>query len=338
MDRERYSRQMLFAPIGEEGQEKLKNSAVLIVGCGALGTVAANQLVRAGVGHVRIVDRDFVETSNLQRQMLFTEEDAAHMMPKAIAAKSRLEEMNSGVEIEGIVTDVNAGSIENLLENMDLVVDGTDNFSTRFLLNDACYKHGLPYMYGGAVSSRGMSASFIPGETPCLRCLLGSGYDSSGDTCDTIGVISPIVDIIASIETAEALKWLTGRKDKMRRSLLQMDVWSFQTQEITFKSPRPDCLTCGTKEYPDLQQARADEAVSMCGRDSVQIHSRTSFDLNQLAEQLQAVLNVEVTPFLLRVEISSDERLVVFSDGRVLVQGTDDISRAKTLVARYIGS
>ncbi|WP_199614789.1 ThiF family adenylyltransferase [Paenibacillus alkalitolerans] len=334
---ERYSRQMLFAPIGAAGQERLAQSRVLIVGMGALGTVLAGHLVRSGVGLVRFADRDYVELSNLQRQMLYDEEDARQGYPKAAAAERKLRAINSDVRLEPVVADVTAGNVERLLDGIDLVADGTDNFTTRFLLNDACFKKGIPFVYGGAVSSRGMSAIFVPGRTPCLRCLLEHEDGSAGQTCDTIGVISPVVDMVASYQAVEAIKYLVGASDAQRRSLVTMDVWRTYYYEMKFPAPRHDCPTCGLGQYPALQVDGRNTATTLCGRETVQIHERSSLDLAEWRDRLAPAAAVSLNPFLLRAQLPEGERLVLFSDGRVLVQGTDDVVRARTIYARYIG-
>ena len=332
----RYSRQMLFAPIGEKGQAKLMESTVLIIGMGALGTNAASQLVRAGVGHVRFADRDYVEMSNLQRQMLFDEEDVSAVLPKAVAAERKLKKVNRDVKVEGIVTDVTAENIEELLQDVDLVVDGTDNFATRFLINDACFKHGIPYVYGGAVSSRGMSALFIPGRTICLRCLIKEDT-GSGETCDTVGVITPVVDMVVSYQIAEAMKYLVGDHDHLRNSLISIDVWHNRIHEFALSNVKRHCSVCDKHEYPALSPKRDDLITSLCGRETVQIKANKAVSLEEWAGRLEKVAEVKRTPFLLRVQLQEGERLVLFPDGRTLVQGTEDVSRAKTLYARYIG-
>jgi molybdopterin/thiamine biosynthesis adenylyltransferase len=334
---ERYSRQMLFAPIGEAGQRKLKDSAVCIVGMGALGTVLANHMVRAGVGLVRFVDRDYVEKSNLQRQMLYDEEDVDNDYPKVVAAEKKLRKINSDVRLEAIVEDVTVHNIEDLLQGMDLVLDGTDNFQTRFLLNDACFKLGIPFTYGGAVSSRGMSAILVPGVTPCLRCFIPSA-DTTGQTCDTIGVIAPVVDIVASYQAVEALKYLVDADGQRRNSLITFDVWNNHYFEMKLGEPTNNCPCCQLKQYPALDAQNQDSTLSLCGRSTVQIAGTAKLDLEQWRQRLEPVaLQVKVNPYLLRVELPEGERLVLFPDGRVLVQGTDDLVRAKTLYARYIG-
>lgn len=333
---ERYSRQMLFAPIGVDGQNKLAAASVLIVGMGALGTVLANHMARAGVGHVRFVDRDYVEASNLQRQMLYDEEDVRQSLPKAIAAERKLALINSSVRLEPIVSDVTAANAEQLVAGMDLVLDGTDNFHTRFIMNDVCFKHRIPFVYGGAVGSRGMSAIFVPGTTPCLRCLIQPG-EGTAETCDRIGVLSPVVDIAASYQSVEALKLLVGAESARRNSLLTFDVWNNYHYEMKFGTPLPDCPTCGTHQYPALQLNEAEEVASLCGRETVQFRLASSFDLDEWERKLSGTAVVERNPFLLKAFLSEGERIVLFRDGRALVQGTDDPVRAKTLYARYIG-
>lgn len=337
----RYSRQILFAPIGEEGQKRLANSKVLIVGMGALGTVLANHMVRAGVGHVRFVDRDFVEASNLQRQILFDEEDVANSLPKAIAAERKLKKINSAINIEGIVGDVTAVTISEWASGVDLILDGTDNFQTRFLLNDYCYRAGIPYVYGGVVSSRGMQATFIPKETPCLRCLIDD-QAGAGETCDTAGVIAPIVDIVASYEAVEAMKLLVGAKDKVRQGLLSIDVWHNIYQEIKWGKPKKNCASCQLEEYPALQTRDEEQITSLCGRKTIQITPKGNqkWDLDTWAERLEKVGTVQKTPFLLRFQADNQGdklKLVLFPDGRVLIQGTEDVSIAKNMYAKYIG-
>ncbi|SDQ50077.1 ThiF family adenylyltransferase [Virgibacillus salinus] len=337
VDSTRYSRQMLFAPIQESGQEKLTKSSVLVVGAGALGTVICNHLVRAGIGKVRLIDRDYVELSNLQRQMLFDEEDTKKAMPKAIAAKNKLEKMNSSVSIEAIVGNVTIENINELVKDIDVVLDGTDNFSTRYLLNDICFKHNIPFSYGGVVSSRGMTAFFIPQETPCLRCITNEGTDN-GQTCETVGVISPAVDMISSLQVTETLKFLTGNKNNLRNTLKTVDIWFNQQYDMKLSSPDPSCSTCQKNEYPALQRTAQDRETVLCGRDTVQIHQKSNMDLENWEEQLAKVAIVQRTPFLLKATFNEVISLVIFKDGRVLVQGTEDPVQARIWYDRYIGS
>lgn len=331
---ERYSRQILFAPIGKEGQQQLQQSSVLIVGMGALGTAVANHLVRAGVGNVKFVDRDFVEMSNLQRQMLFDEDDVKQTLPKAIAAERKLKKINRFINIEGHVLDVTSKNVQTLIDGVDLVIDGTDNFATRFLLNDAAFKKGIPFIYGGVVGSRGMSAMFIPNETACLRCFIER--ESDGETCDTVGVISPIVDIIASFEATEAIKFLIG-SEQFRNTLISIDLWKNRFVELRLDQVKKNCPTCQCKEYPALKEHEDDLLTTLCGRETVQIRGKEKLSLEDWAIRLEKVGTVKKTPFLLQVVLPEGEKLVLFPDGRTLIQGTTDVVRAKTLYARYIG-
>ncbi|MGM8213917.1 ThiF family adenylyltransferase [Virgibacillus sp. W0430] len=335
MDRNRYSRQMLFAPIGEHGQKHLMDSTALVVGAGALGTVICNHLVRAGVGRIKIVDRDYVEFSNLQRQMLFEEKDAREAVPKAYAAKNKLEKINSEVKIEAHVMNITKHNIRELVQSVDIVMDGTDNFTTRYLLNDVCFQEGIPFSYGGVVGGRGMAALFIPHKTPCLRCLVKDGGEG-GQTCDTVGVISPAVDIVSSLQVTEALKYLTNNHDQLRSTFLSFDSWFNRMYNIKFTTSDPTCPTCSLKKYPSLLDA-VDEETVLCGRDTVQIHTRTAMDLQFWENKLAEVGSVQLTPFLLKVRIESIQ-FVIFPDGRVLVQGTEDAAIARSLYDRYIGS
>lgn len=338
----RYSRQILFAGIGKEGQARLLDSRVAIVGMGALGTVLANHMVRAGVGYVRLIDRDFVEPSNLQRQMLYDEEDARRSLPKAIAATEKLRLINSSVTIEPHITDLTAYNAEELLADVSLVLDATDNFRTRYLINDVCVKHTIPWIYGGAVSAKGMFTSIRPGETPCLRCLFPEAPAvGESATCDTAGVIGPIIHIVASYQATEALKLLVGAADKYNTNLEHFDLWDNQHQQLgTSRAKRADCPTCAKREFSFLApESQEGMAVSLCGRNTVQINppEGTRLDLNQLAQTLEPLGQVEQNKFLLRFT-TGELTLVVFPDGRVLVQGTDDLTVARSMHDKYIGS
>lgn len=337
MNSDRYSRQLLFQPIGQTGQEKLQNSSVLVVGIGALGTVICNQLVRAGVGHIRIIDRDYVELSNLQRQMLFDEEDVAAALPKAIAAKKKLKKINSTTYIDAVVGNVTAENIEELIDGMDVVLDGTDNLSTRFVLNDCCFKHTIPYSYGGVVSSRGMHAFFIPNKTPCLRCMVSTTADA-GQTCDTVGVIAPAVDMVSSIQVTETIKYLTGNTKALRNTLRTFDIWYNNQYDIKLSKVKEGCPTCQKKEYPALTRVIQDQETVLCGRNTVQIHQKSTLDLLKWNEKLSRLATVKQTPFLLKAAFEQGITLVLFSDGRVLVQGTEDTVIARSWYDRYIGS
>jgi adenylyltransferase/sulfurtransferase len=337
---ERYSRQILFPEIGRAGQEKLLDARVLIVGCGALGASHCEMLARAGVGHLRIVDRDFVEFTNLQRQTLFEESDAAERLPKSIAAKTRIAEINSETQVEAIIADVNNSNIESFLDAVDLVLDGTDNFQVRYLLNDACVKNGVTWIYGAAVSSYGTTMTIIPGKTPCLRCIFDEMPDAgSSPTCDTAGVIMPIIATVSATQVAEALKILVGDLDSLHGSLMQFDVWANDRQRIKLGEPNPDCKCCGQKVYGFLDADSQEFAAVLCGRNAVQIapSQAVNLDLKGLADRLSTLAEVKQNEYLLR--FTTDEKEVtVFSDGRAIVKGTDDIAAARSLYARFIGA
>src|SRR5688572_22131100 len=269
---ERYSRQILFPEIGRDGQQKLLDARVMILGCGALGASHSEMLSRAGVGHLKIVDRDFVEFTNLQRQTLFKESDASERLPKAVAAKTRIAEINSEVEVEAIVADVNQSNVEQLVKDRDVVLDGTDNFQVRYLLNDACVKLGKTWIYGAAVSSYGTTMTIIPGKTPCLRCIFEEMPDAgSSPTCDTAGVIMPIIATVSAVQVAEALKVLVGDTASLHRSLMQFDVWANDRQRIKLGGPSPDCRTCGGRVFEYLDAETQEFSAVLCGRNAVQL-------------------------------------------------------------------
>jgi molybdopterin/thiamine biosynthesis adenylyltransferase len=336
---ERYSRQILFAGIGDEGQKRLMSASAVIVGCGAIGAATANLLVRAGLGRLRIVDRDFVEPSNLQRQTLFDEGDAREALPKAVAAEHKLRAVNSGVAVEGVVADVDPKNVEELLLGFDLILDGTDNFETRFLINDVAVKNRRPWIYAAAVASYGLTMTIRPGLTPCLACLLESGSPGQGleETCDTIGVLGPIVNLIASLEVAEAMKLLAGREEALHGRLVSCDVWTGHFQSVRV-ARNPACRACARREFVYLQGA-AQPHITMCGRDSVQIHERNRIlDLGALRARLApTVADVRHNEFLLRFRVPPYE-MTVFADGRAILKGTKDPAVARTLYARYIGA
>ncbi len=337
---ERYSRQILFREIGKYGQTKLLNSRVLLVGCGALGAAHAEMLARAGIGKLRIVDRDFVEFTNLQRQILFKESDAAERLPKAIAAKARIAEINSEIDVEAIIADVNHSNVESLIDDCDLILDGTDNFQVRYLLNDACVMHGKTWIYGAAVSSYGTTMTIIPGETPCLRCIFDEMPDAgSAPTCDTAGVIMPIIATVSAAQVAEALKILVGDNDSLHRSLMQFDVWANDRQRIKLGEPNPDCKCCGQKIFEFLDAEAQEFAAVLCGRNAVQIAppAQTKIDLVSLAKRINFVTDVKQNEYLLRF-MSGENEITVFRDGRAIVKGTDDISAARSLYAKYVGN
>jgi adenylyltransferase/sulfurtransferase len=338
----RYSRQILFSEIGEEGQKKLKDSRAVLVGCGALGTVIANNLVRAGIGELKIIDRDFVELNNLQCQILFDEEDVRKNIPKAIAAVEKLEKINSEVKLEGVVADVNFTNVENLVEGAKLLVEGTDNFEVRFLLNDACVKANIPWIYGSCVGSYGLTMNIIPGKTPCFRCLFESApLPGMAPTCDTAGVISPIVNIIAAIETVEAIKYLTGRFEALNKNLIGIDVWegSFDKFNIIDRKDKFDCPCCKQRKFEFLEAKEGSSVTSLCGRNAVQITQKSvaRVDLKEVAERLKKSGKVTLNKYILKFSINQYE-INLFPDSRAIIKGTNDFSVARGLYAKYIGT
>lgn len=341
IDLGRYSRQILFSGIGKEGQLKLLQSRVAIVGVGALGTVCANHLVRSGVGYIRLIDRDVVDLSNLQRQSLFNEEDVNQNLPKAVAAQKRLYSINSAVTIDAVISDLNLDNAEELLAGVDVIIDGTDNFMTRYLINDVAVKYEIPWVHGAAVSSRGMFAVIKPGITPCYRCLFPQVPAGRGETCDTIGVLSPITDIIGSFQAMEAIKLLAGAATNT--NLEQIDIWdtSFFSMD-TSEGKNPQCPTCVNRQFDFLDRLSAVQETysSLCGRDTVQIYFREKRerDLQKLGEHLKQNGKVVGNQFLLRFSPDDETSIVVFKDGRVLVHGTNDIVKAKSLYSKYIGN
>jgi adenylyltransferase/sulfurtransferase len=336
----RYSRQILFREIGADGQQRLTENRAVILGCGALGTVQAETLCRAGVGKLRIIDRDFVEESNLQRQTLFTEDDARGALPKAVAAQRRLGQINSEVRVEALVADINPNNIESLVQGAACILDATDNFETRFLINDAAIKHKIPWVYGAAVGSYGVSMTIVPQQTPCLRCVLEKlPAPGSSPTCDTAGVLSPIVNMIASVQVAEALKILSGNIQRINRRMLCFDVWenSYRQIEIANVTDEGDCPCCQLGRFEFLEGVGS-AATTLCGRDSVQISVRqgSGINLKELAQRLKAVGKVQINEFLLRLTVDQFE-IAVFPDGRGIVRGTKDAQVARSLYAKYVG-
>ncbi|MCA0755001.1 ThiF family adenylyltransferase [Paenibacillus sp. N4] len=341
---DRYSRQIRFAPIGEQGQRKLADACVLIVGVGALGASLAQHMVRAGVGEVRLVDRDFVEPSNLQRQMLFDEADALAVLPKAVAAANKLRVINSGVKVTAEVAEVGRGNAERLAAGTQLVLDGTDNAKTRVLLSDVCYRLGIPFVYGGVAGAGAMSAVLIPGETSCFRCLIGADeHEQEADTCDTVGVLAAAVEFTAALQAAEAVKWLTGNRAAMRGTWLSADLWSFRVREAALPKGRAACAYCGQPHGAAAAAGQADsegpEMVSalLCGRDSVQVTLGRALDLSRLECRLrERGCALTVNRYLVKAVLQDGVSLVLFPDGRVLVQGTHDAGRAVELCKEYI--
>ncbi|MBI2824999.1 MAG: ThiF family adenylyltransferase [Planctomycetia bacterium] len=333
---------MRYAPIGEAGQRQLLASRALVCGCGALGSVVANTLVRAGVGRLRIVDRDFLELNNLQRQVLFDEDDLRADLPKAVAAANKLRRINSSVEIEPIVADVDYRNIEQLCDGVDCILDGTDNFETRFLINDAAVKLGIPWVYGGCLGAEGQTMTILPGDTPCLRCLMPEPPDAGvSPTCDTAGIVAPAIGVIASIEAMEAIKIMSGQRDAVSRTLSIHELWENRVRQVRLDTLREtaDCPACRHGQFPWLAGERGSQPAVLCGRNAVQltppVGERLSLDV--LASKLAGVGRVSHNAFLLRLSVD-DCTITVFPDGRAIVGGTDDPSAARTLYARYIGA
>jgi adenylyltransferase/sulfurtransferase len=336
---ERYSRQVLYKEIGKEGQEKIRRSRVVVVGVGALGSTSSEMLGRAGVGYLRLIDRDYVDVTNLQRQSLFDEESYEQSLPKALAARDRLNRINSDVEIDARVVDLNANNAEELLEGVDLVLDGTDNFETRYLLNDACVHLGTTWIYAACVGSYGMSFVIRPGLSPCLRCYIEEEPPpGTSPTCDTVGIIAPVVHAVTAFQVTEALKILAGREDALLGSVLSIDVWNGRTDRFVLSNLKRDCPACGRKNLEYLSGKSHSSTTTLCGRNAVQIRPGPEgrLELEDIAEKLSALGDVKVTPHLLRFAYGGKE-LVVFPDGRAIVHGTDDPTEARSLYARFIG-
>ncbi len=336
---DRYSRQTLFAGIGPEGQRRLASASVAIIGCGAMGSALANNLARAGVGRLRVVDRDFVEVNNLQRQTLYDEADAASATPKAVAAANRLRAVNSAVEIEPVVSDFTADNALDLLDGVDLALDGTDNFEARYLLNDACLKMGIPWIYSGVIAAYGVSMTVQPHATACLRCAFPERpLPGTTPTCDTAGILNGIVAAIGGVTSTEALKLLVG-SEQLARGLFWMDLWENIAERIEL--PRqPDCPACGLGEYEYLDAALSEETATLCGRNAVQVRPLQrggALDLAELGRRLAPLGEVATNEYLLRAKLDGYE-VTVFPDARAIIKGTDEPSVARTVYARYIGS
>jgi molybdopterin-synthase adenylyltransferase len=337
----RYARQMRFAPLGVEGQRRLLASRALVVGCGALGSVIANTLARAGVGHLRIVDRDFLELNNLQRQVLYDEDDVAAGLPKAIAARNRLVKINSQIEIDAVVADVDPTNIEGLLAGVDCLVDGTDNFETRFLLNDAAVKLGIPWIYGGCLGAEGQTLTVLPGDTPCLRCLMPDPPPpGSSPTCDSAGILATIIGVIASWEAGEAIKILSGHREAASRVWTVLDLWDNTARQIKLAGAKAaDCPCCAKREFPWLAGQRGSHTAILCGRNAVQLSfpGREAVSLDELGAKLAAVGQVTKNKYLVRATIG-EYQVTVFPDGRAVIGGTEDIAEARSIYAKFIGN
>ena len=336
-EHDRYSRQIRFREIGEEGQRRLANARVAIVGCGALGSTHAELLARAGVGFLRLIDRDYLEWSNLQRQSLYDEKDAAESVPKATAAAARLKAINSSIAVEPAISDLTPANVDELLEDVELVMDGTDNFETRFLINDFALSKHIPWIYGAAVGSYGLKMPVVPGQTCCLRCMVGETPVGAQQTCETAGVIAPITATIAALQVADALVLLTGHGEQLAKKLTIVDVWTGDISQIEQRKPNPDCPACGKREFAYLN-GKHRAPISLCGRCAVQIHdSVRHIDLGELAGRLQSLGQVRFNELALRAQIDGID-LTVFPDGRAILKGTQDVGLARSLYSKYVGN
>ena len=334
-DHERYSRQILFSAIGESGQQRLLDARVAVVGCGALGSFQAGALARAGIGFLRIIDRDYVELSNLQRQWLFDQCDVEQNLPKAIAAARKIAMMNSEIQVEPEVADLTPANVEELLGGCDLILDGTDNFETRYLINDYAVSRERPWIYGAAVASYGITMPVMPGQSACLRCIYPDPPEGAQQTCETSGVLGSITALIASLQVSEAMKILCGRAPAAK--ITTVDVWSGEIRQIAQPGPQPKCPTCGRREFVYLS-GKHRAPVSLCGRNAVQLHERSRpLDLADLAGRLQLLGPVRSNEFALRFE-TPPYSMTIFPDGRAIIKGTTDVGIARSLYARYIGS
>jgi adenylyltransferase/sulfurtransferase len=333
---DRYSRQVLFKEIGAAGQQKLTGARVVIVGCGATGSVLASLLARSGVGTLRILDRDYVEPSNLQRQSLFDENDARESLPKAIAASRQIARFNSQIVVEPHVADLTPANVDSLLRDCDLILDGTDNFETRYLINDYALKNSVAWIYAAAVGSYAVTMNILPGETACLACIFPEPPRGTVETCETAGILNSAVNLVASIAATEALKFLVGARSKMRRTLLSWDVWSNERAELTATRPREGCRACAGDFIHLAGEGRPH--LTLCGRNSVQIHEQQRpVDFSELSARLQSLGSVRHNEFVLKFWRDPYE-MTLFPDGRAIIKGTTDTAIARSLYARYIGS
>jgi adenylyltransferase/sulfurtransferase len=333
---DRYSRQLLFKGIGADGQTKLSESSVVIVGCGATGSALASLLARSGIGTLRILDRDYVEPSNLQRQMLFSEDDARESVPKALAAARQIARFNSQIVAEPHVADLTPANVDSLLGGVDLILDGTDNFETRYLINDYALKESVAWIYAAAVGSYAVSMNILPGETACLACIFPDPPRGTVETCETAGILNSAVNLVASIAATEAMKFLVGARSKMRRTLLSWDVWSDERAELAADHSRAECRTC-LRDFVHLAGERRPH-ITLCGRNSVQIHERQRpVDFVELSGRLQPLGNVRYNEFVLKFWRGPYE-MTLFPDGRAIIKGTTDTAVARSMYARYVGS
>jgi adenylyltransferase/sulfurtransferase len=334
---ERYSRQVLFPGIGEKGQRRLRESKIAIVGCGATGSALLSLLARGGVGTIRVIDRDYVEQSNLQRQTLFEEEDAKESLPKAIAAARRVAAFNSEIVVEPQVADLTPANAEKLLAGAEIILDGTDNFETRYLINDFAVKNFVPWIYAAAVGSYGVTLNVIPGQTACMACIFPDSPTGFVETCETSGILNSAVNLISAVSATEALKMLVGAEAKLRRTLLSWDVWQNERAELDASQRRPECRACGKRDFIHLS-GEGRPHITLCGRNSVQIHERNRpLDFAEVSRKLQPLGQVRHNEFVLKFWNEPYE-MTLFPDGRAIIKGTADTAIARSLYARYVGS
>jgi molybdopterin/thiamine biosynthesis adenylyltransferase len=334
---ERYSRQVLFGGIGPHGQERLRAARVAVVGCGATGSAVVSLLARAGVGFLRIIDRDYVEPSNLQRQSLFDESDAAESVPKAIAAARKIACFNSEIVVEPQIDDLTPENVDAILTGADLILDGTDNFETRYLVNDFAVKNGIPWIYAAAVGSYAVTLNVVPGKTACLACIFPEAPRGTVETCETAGILGSAVNLAASLEATEALKFLVGAHDRLRRTLLSFDVWLNEHAEVAADKPRSGCRACQRREFVHLA-GEGRPHITLCGRNSVQIHERSRpVDFADLSKRLTALGTVRHNDFVLKFWREPYE-MTLFPDGRAIIKGTTDTAVARSLYTRYVGN
>ena len=336
----RYERQQILRHIGREGQDRLSQARVAVVGLGALGSVSSGLLARAGVGHLLVVDRDFLELHNLQRQILYDEADVRENLPKAVVAKRKLESINSEIYIREEVADINSDTIDEVLGGVDLVIDGTDNIETRFLINDYCLKNRIPWIYGGAIGTEGMSYVILAEGPPCLRCLFGEAPSpGTTQTCDQVGILAPVAHLIASFQATEAIKLLAGKKDMVDRKLWKVDLWSRQFKAISVDHLKESpCRACRYGDYTYLMRRAGSQAVTLCGRNAVQIysHRKDQIDFKRLAANIAGSAEVSFNDYLLNIRTLPYE-ITLFQNGRAIVKGTEDTGQARSLYAKYVG-
>lgn len=334
---ERYSRQVLFAGVGPEGQEKLGYAHVAVVGVGATGAASASLLARAGVGTLTLIDRDFVEESNLQRQVLFDEADARQSLPKAEAARRKIAGFNSEIDVRARVADLVPENVQELLGGAQIILDATDNFETRYLLNDYAVEQNKPWIYAAAVGAYAATMNIVPGDTACLACIFPEPPGGAVETCDTAGILNSAVNLAASIQVTEALKWMVGARERMRRTLLSCDLWINEWSEVVSGPPHPDCAVCGARDFVHLR-GEGRPHITLCGRNSVQIHEHSRpVDLAEMEQRLRPHGTVRRNEMLLRFE-RGPHTLTLFPDGRAILQGTTDVAQARSFYARFIGS